>query len=112
MTWEYSPAGSWRLAFTACGVGGMLYAVLLVFILQDAEKPAGQVREEGFHFLLPYLLGMNPLAGTIVVKPQELLHPPPVGLNRAASQTAHLAGPVCRARIARSIRAVGFHASC
>jgi hypothetical protein len=35
---------------------------------------------------------MNPLPSAIVVEPQKFLDPPPLGLDRAASQTAHLAG--------------------
>lgn len=39
------PNLGWRVAFTACGVVGMLYAVPLVIFLRDAAKPAG--REPG-----------------------------------------------------------------
>jgi hypothetical protein len=35
---------------------------------------------------------VNPLAGTIVVKPQELLDSPAVRLDRAGGQPANLAG--------------------
>lgn len=36
------PNLGWRLAFTACGVFGMLYALPLVLLLRDAAKPAGR----------------------------------------------------------------------
>ncbi len=35
------PSLGWRIAFTTCGVVGMLYAVPLVIFLRDAAKPAG-----------------------------------------------------------------------
>ncbi len=36
------PSLGWRLAFTACGVFGMLYALPLVLFLRDVAKPAGR----------------------------------------------------------------------
>ncbi|MBA4191638.1 MAG: MFS transporter [Planctomycetaceae bacterium] len=36
------PNLGWRIAFTACGVVGMLYAVPLVIFLRDAAKPTAQ----------------------------------------------------------------------
>ncbi|MCC6416893.1 MAG: MFS transporter [Gemmataceae bacterium] len=36
------PSLGWRLAFTACGVFGMLYALPLVLFLRDAAKLAGR----------------------------------------------------------------------
>lgn len=42
------PALGWRLAFTSCGVFGMLYAVPLVLLLRDAPKPAERVAAPGF----------------------------------------------------------------
>ncbi len=37
-----SPTLGWRVAFTACGVVGMAYAVPLVFLLRDRAKRAGE----------------------------------------------------------------------
>lgn len=66
------------------------------FAAVDVDVPDmavhGQMREEGFHVLCSHLLGRNPLASTVLVEPQNFLDPPTVGLDRAASQTAHLAG--------------------
>ncbi len=50
------------------------------------------MREEILHFRFAHLVRVDPLAGAIVVKPQEFLDPPPVGLDRAGSQPANLAG--------------------
>jgi hypothetical protein len=50
------------------------------------------MREERLHFRFAHLVRVNPLAGAIVVKPQEFLDPPSVGLDRAGSQPANLAG--------------------
>ncbi len=36
------PTLGWRLAFTVCGVVGMVYAVPLAIALRDAAKPAGR----------------------------------------------------------------------
>jgi MFS transporter, Spinster family, sphingosine-1-phosphate transporter len=36
------PDLGWRVAFTGCGLAGMLYAVPLVLVLRDAERPAAR----------------------------------------------------------------------
>lgn len=34
------PALGWRLAFLACGLAGMIYAIPLAFLLRDVQRPA------------------------------------------------------------------------
>src|SRR6476661_2014876 len=38
-----SPALGWRIAFDACGIFGMLYALPLALLLRDAARPADDV---------------------------------------------------------------------
>jgi MFS family permease len=40
-----SPTMGWRLAFTACGVFGMVYAVPLMLLLRDRPRPEGKKPE-------------------------------------------------------------------
>ena len=47
--------------------------------------------KKSFHIRLAHLLRMNAAACALVVKPQELLHPASVGLDRARSQSPHSA---------------------
>lgn len=39
-----APAVGWRLAFVACGVAGMVYALPLALLLRDPARPAGEAR--------------------------------------------------------------------
>ena len=51
----------------------------------------GQMGKKRFHFPLAHLLGMNPSACPIMVKPQELRDPAPVGRDGARRQSANFA---------------------
>src|SRR5260370_30837595 len=51
----------------------------------------GQVGSKRFHFPLTHLLRMNPSACPILVKPQELRDPAPVGQEGARSQSPYFA---------------------
>jgi len=75
-----SPALGWRLAFTACGIVGIVYALPLVFAIRDASrqapsqagsKPSPMHAVRGlltnFHFVLLVLYFTLPaLAGWVV----------------------------------------------
>jgi MFS family permease len=53
------PTLGWRLAFTACGIGGMLYAIPLTLILSNAARPAAR---ENIPRLAPIRVGCELLA--------------------------------------------------
>jgi hypothetical protein len=72
----------------------------------------GRMREEGFHFLHDHLLEKYPLASTVMVEPQNFLDPPPVGWDRAASLTAHLAGGFVRIEAPHAVQSVAQELRC